>query len=440
MSSPTSDTVFALASGAGRAAVAVLRLSGPGCAPLLARLAGRLPAPRAASLRALRDAEGVLLDRALVLWFPAPRSFTGEDAAELHLHGGRAVIAAVSDALVAAGARPAEPGEFTRRAFLGGKLDLTAAEGIAELVDAETEAQRRQALRQADGALGRCAAEWSGRVTTLLARAEAAIDFAEEDLPDALDEAVRAGAAALRAEIAAVLDDGGGGERLREGLEIAILGAPNVGKSSLLNALSGREAAIVSPLAGTTRDVVEARLVLDGVPAILADTAGLRGIGADAVESEGICRARRRGEQADIVLAVFAADAPPDPETLAILARREVVAVANRCDLAPPAAFYGGQAPLAVSARTGEGLDALRARLAAEAGRQAGGAGLLTRPRHRAALSEAARCLEDAVSAPVPEVLAEALRAARGALGRLTGAVGVEAVLDAVFREFCIGK
>ncbi len=435
-----SDTIFALASGAGRAAVAVLRISGPGCAALVARIAGRLPIPRVATLRPLRDADGGLLDRALVLWFPGPASFTGEDAAELHLHGGRAVIAAVSGALAAAGARPAEPGEFTRRAFGHGKLDLTAAEGIAELVEAETEAQRRQALRQLDGALGRRAAEWSARATSLLARAEAAIDFAEEDLPDSLDEAVRAAAAALGGEISAALDDGGAGERLREGLEVAILGAPNVGKSSLLNALLGREAAIVSPLAGTTRDVVEGMLVLGGVPATLADTAGLRGEGADAIEREGIRRARRRGEAADIVLAVFAADAAPDPETLALLARRDAVAVANRCDLAVPPASLNGRAPLAVSARTGQGLDALRARLVAEAGRLAGGAGLLTRPRHRAALTEAARCLGEAATAPAPEVLAEALRGARGALGRLTGAVGVEAVLDAVFAEFCVGK
>ncbi|MFT8244984.1 tRNA uridine-5-carboxymethylaminomethyl(34) synthesis GTPase MnmE [Roseomonas sp. BN140053] len=436
----TADTIFALASGAGRAAVAVLRLSGPDSGAVLDRLAGRRPEPRRATLRPLRDGTGEVLDRALVLWFPGPASFTGEDSAELHLHGGRAVIAAVSAALTAAGARPAEPGEFSRRAFLHGKLDLTAAEGIAELVEAETEAQRRQALQQAGGALGRLAAGWAGRLTRLLAQNEAAIEFAEEDLPSELGDAVRAGAATLAAEIRhALAEDGGRGERLREGLQVAILGAPNVGKSSLLNALVGRDAAIVSARAGTTRDVVEARTVLAGVPAVLADTAGLRDA-AEEIEAEGIRRARHRGEAADIVLAVFAADAPPDPDTLALLARRDCVAVANRCDLATPAPLHGDQPPLAVSARTGDGMAALRARLEAEAASRAGDGGLLTRPRHRAALEEAARWLAEAGEAPVAELVSEALRQASRALGRLTGAVGVEAVLDAVFREFCIGK
>ncbi|MHB0666881.1 GTPase, partial [Roseomonas mucosa] len=241
------------------------------------------------------------------------------------------------------------------------------------------------------------------------------------------------------AEIAAALADGGRGERLREGLDVAILGAPNVGKSSLLNALTGREAAIVSARAGTTRDVVEARFDLAGVPATLADTAGLRE-GADEIEAEGIRRAHRRGEEADIVLAVFAADTAPDAETLALLARRDCVVVANRCDLAEPAADYAGVVPLRVSARTGTGLAALRARLEEEAERRAGGAALLTRPRHRAALEEVARHLAGAETAPVPELASEGLRAASLALGRLTGRVGVEQVLDVVFGSFCIGK
>lgn len=435
----TADTIFALATGAGRSAVAVLRLSGPGCGAVLDRLAGRRPAARMATLRTLRDAAGAALDRALVLWFPGPRSYTGEDAAELHLHGGRAVVAAVSEALVAAGARVAEPGEFTRRAFLHGKMDLTEAEGIADLIEAETEAQRRQALRQTGGALAREARGWAEQLTRLLAQQEAALEFAEEGLPSDLDEVVRAGAGALRAEIAAALADGGRGERLREGLDVAILGAPNVGKSSLLNALTGREAAIVSARAGTTRDVVEARFDLAGVPATLADTAGLRE-GADEIEAEGIRRAHRRGEEADIVLAVFAADTAPDAETLALLARRDCVVVANRCDLAEPAADYAGVMPLRVSARTGAGLAALRARLEEEAERRAGGAALLTRPRHRAALEEVARHLAGAETAPVPELASEGLRAASLALGRLTGRVGVEQVLDVVFGSFCIGK
>lgn len=435
-----SDTIFALASGAGRGAIAVIRVSGAGTAGVVAAIAGGLPRPRAASLRRLRDQTGEVLDQALLLWFPGPGSYTGEDSAELHLHGGSAVIAAVSDALAALGARPAEPGEFTRRAFLNGRMDLTAAEGIADLIAAETDAQRRQALRQAGGALATLTGDWSGRLTRLLAHQEAAIEFAEEGLPTDLGDQARAGAAALRAEIEAHLADGGRGERLREGVLVAILGAPNAGKSSLLNALTGREAAIVSARAGTTRDVVEVRLDLAGVPVTLADTAGLREAG-DEIEEEGIRRARCRAEEADLVLAVFAADAPPDAETLAWVTPAALV-LANKVDLRPAPATIGGIEPLAVSARSGVGLDELRIALTAAAVRLAGAgdAALLTRPRHRAALTEASAWLAEAEAAPLPELASEALRAALRALGRLTGHVGVEAILDVVFRDFCIGK
>ena len=437
----TGEVLFALASGAGRAAVAVLRLSGPGTAAAIGALAGTLPAPRRASLRKLRvPGSAEVLDEALLLWFPGPASYTGEDSAELHLHGGPAVIAGVAEALVALGARPAEPGEFTRRAFLNGRLDLTAAEGIADLIEAETAAQRRQALRQAGGALATLYGGWTARLTALLARQEAFIEFETEDLPADLDAAVAADAALLAGEIAAHLADGGRAERLRTGLEIAILGAPNAGKSSLLNALTGREAAIVSARAGTTRDVVEVRLDLDGVPATLADTAGLREA-ADEIEAEGVRRARARAAAADLVLALFAADRPADAETLAWVGP-ETVVVASKTDLAAPPAAIGGIAPLAVSALTGAGLAALRARLAAEAAARAGltAAASLTRPRHRAALQEAAAWLTDLATAPLPELRAEALRAALRALGRITGTVGVEAVLDEVFGSFCIGK
>ncbi|MBX6742096.1 MAG: tRNA uridine-5-carboxymethylaminomethyl(34) synthesis GTPase MnmE [Acetobacteraceae bacterium] len=435
------DVIFALASGAGRAAVAVLRLSGPGVAEVVTALAGGLPAPRMASLRRLRHpGSGEVLDRALVLWFPGPRSYTGEDSAELHLHGGPAVIAGVAEALVAAGARPAEPGEFTRRAFLNGKLDLTAAEGIADLIAAETAAQRRQALRQAEGALAVLYDGWAARLTRLLAQQEAFIEFEDEDLPEGLDDAVGAAAAALRAEIEAHLADHGRGERLREGLLVAIVGAPNAGKSSLLNALVGREAAIVSARAGTTRDVVEARLDLGGVPVTLADTAGLREA-ADEIEAEGVRRARRRAEEADLILAVFAADAAPDAETLALV-RSGVLVVANKTDLAPAPAEIGGVAPVAISARTGEGLAALKAALSDMAAARAGltAEAPLTRPRHRAALQETVGWLAELPEAALPELRAEALRAALRALGRITGRVGVEAVLDRIFGEFCIGK
>lgn len=429
------SVIFALATGAGRSAVAVMRLSGVGTGEVVAGLAGALAAPRRASLRLLRHA-GEALDRALVLWFPAPGSYTGEDSAELHLHGGPAVIAAVADALVALGARPAEPGEFTRRAFLHGRMDLTAAEGIADLISAETEAQRRQALRQAEGGLAVRHAAWAQRMTQLLARQEAFIEFEEEDLPGDLDARVEADAAALRAEMEALLAEGDRGEKLREGLTIAILGAPNAGKSSLLNALVGREAAIVSARAGTTRDVVEVRMILAGVPVTLADTAGLREA-ADEIEAEGIRRALARAETADLRLLVFAADAPQDAATMA-LRGPEALAVLNKADL-PHAGLVGA---LPVSARSGEGLTALRQRLEEAAAARAGLAdgAVLTRPRHRAALREAVEELARLPLAELPELRAEALRRALRALGRLTGRVDVEQVLDVVFGEFCIGK
>ncbi len=437
------DTIFAKASGAGQAAVAVLRLSGPGSGPALAQLAGRLPAPRHASLRRLRCPRSQeVLDQALVLWFPGPQSYTGEDSAELHLHGGAAVVAGVADALASLGCRPAEPGEFTRRAFLHGKLDLTQAEAVADLIAAETAAQRRQALRQAEGALSSLYGAWTARATRILAHQEAAIEFEMDDLPSDLSAQARQEAAALGQEIATHLDDGGRGERLREGLSIAILGAPNAGKSSLLNALVGRDAAIVSPQAGTTRDVVEVRLDLGGIPALLADTAGLR-TARDEIEQEGIRRARHRAEEADLILAVFAADAAPDDETLALAAARpDAVIVAAKADLAPVPALIAGRAPLPTSTRTGEGLAALKAALAEAAERRAGlaDAPTLTRARHRAALTEAAARLAEAASAPLPELAAEAYRGAVLALGRLTGRVGVEDVLDVVFGDFCIGK
>lgn len=429
------DPIFALASGAGRAAVAVIRLSGAGTGGLVGTLCGGLPAPRRASLRRLRQG-GVVLDRALVLWLPGPASYTGEDSAELQLHGGPAVVAAVAEALAGLGARPAEPGEFTRRAFLHGKLDLTAAEGIADLIAAETEAQRRQAMRQAEGGLAERQAEWAARLTRLLARQEAFIEFEEEDLPADLDTRVALAAAELRDEMAALLADGGRAEKLRDGLAIAILGAPNAGKSSLLNALAGRDAAIVSARAGTTRDVVEVRMILAGVPVTLADTAGLREA-ADEIEAEGVRRALARAEAADLRLLVFAADAAPDGATLA-LRGPDAVVVVNKADLGASAM----EGAIAVSARTGHGLPALRARLEAAAAARAGlsDAATLTRPRHRAALRETVEWLDRLPTAGLPELRAEALRHALRALSRLTGRVDVEQVLDLVFGEFCIGK
>lgn len=436
-----SDVIFALASGAGRAAVAVVRLSGGATAETVRRLAGPLPPPRTASLKRLRHPDtGETLDRALVFWFPGPRSYTGEDCAELHLHGGPAVVAGVAEALVAIGARPAEAGEFTRRAFVQGKLDLTAAEGIADLIAAETAAQRRQALRQAEGGLATLYGAWTERLTGLLARQEAFIEFETEDLPPDLNVAVGRAAASLRTEMEAHLADGARGERLREGLVVAILGAPNAGKSSLLNALVGRDAAIVSARAGTTRDVVEARLDLGGVPVTLADTAGLRDA-SDDIEAEGVRRALARAEAADVRLLVFAADAPPDPDTLALVGEGALVVV-NKTDLVSAQAAVGGIVPISVSVRTGDGMATLRAALTAAAADLARpeSATPITRSRHRAALVDAVARLAELDNAGLPELRAECLRAASAALGRITGRVGVEAVLDAVFREFCIGK
>ncbi len=427
-------TIFALASGPGRAALSVLRLSGPDAGRVLRSIAGRLPEPRHASLRRLRDGEGGILDEALVIWFPAPASYTGEDVAELHLHGGPAVLRGVTDALVALGTRPAEAGEFTRRAFLNGRLDLTQAEGIADLIAAETDEQRRQALAQAGGALSRRSADWTSRCAGLLAHQEAAIEFAEDDVPTDLAERVQAGARILSANIKEELDQASRGERLRAGLSIVILGAPNAGKSSLLNALAEREAAIVSAMAGTTRDVIEIGLDLGGIPVTLSDTAGIREAG-DAIEAEGVRRALARAHTADLRLLLFAADAEPDAATLALMGQDAIV-IGTKADLGPPAVAGA----MAVSTRTTLGLDTLKARLLAEAGARAGAGGVLTRPRHRAALGEAVQWLDEAAHAHLPELAAEALRTALRALGRLTGRVDVEAILDIVFKEFCIGK
>ncbi len=426
------DTIFAVASGAGRAAVTVLRLSGPRTGALLDGLCRRRPVARTASVRTLRDREGDMLDRALVLWLPGPGSYTGEDSAELHLHGGRAVLDGVADALVEAGARPAEGGEFSRRAFLNGRMDLLEAEAVADLVAAETGAQRRQALRQLGGALGTLYRAWAVRLTRLLAHQEALIDFPDEELPPETESALLAEIAAIGGEIAAHLDDGRRGERLREGLVIAITGAPNVGKSTLINALAGRDVAIVSPHAGTTRDVLEARMVIGGVPVTLLDTAGLRET-LDPLEAEGVRRARARAAAADFVVVLRDGDADAPAE-----GREGALVVATKADL-------GGRhcgADIAVSAVTGVGMDALRMRLAETAQRLAADAGppALTRARHRAGLSDAADALRRAMAAEMPELRGEALREAVRGLGHVTGRVGTEAVLDTVFSQFCIGK
>ena len=441
------DSIFALSSGGGRAAIAVVRVSGPAAGHALMRIAGQpLPVPREAALRRFRvPGTGEAIDRGLALWFPSPASATGEDVAEFHLHGGPAVLAALADALAALpGLRPAEPGEFTRRAFAAGRLDLTEAEGIADLVAAETEAQRRQALRQMEGGLHRLYNGWRDRLMALRANVEAAIDFSDQDLGDDPLVTAAPGLAALEAEIAAHLDDARRGERLREGFTIAIVGAPNAGKSSLLNRLAGRDAAIVSARAGTTRDVVEVRLDLAGWPVTLADTAGLRESG-DEIESEGVRRALDRAACADLSLVVFDGALWPkaDGQSHALLGD-DALALLNKSDLFPhpPPATVAGHAALALSCLTGSGIEALLERLAAEIARRypAGGEPALTRARHRQAVAECRDALARARAGPADERLAEELRLAAHALGRITGRVDVEAVLDLVFRDFCIGK
>jgi tRNA modification GTPase len=425
------DTIFALASGSARAAIAVLRLSGPGSGAAVAALCGGvLPAPRHASLRRLRDPSGELLDQALVLWFPGPNTYTGEDCAELHLHGGRAVIDGVADGLAQAGLRPAEPGEFTRRAFLNGRMDLVEAEAVYDLVAAETEAQRRQALRQLEGELGALYQDWADRLRGILAYQEALIDFPDEDLPPEVEEQLLGTMHTVRAEIATHLNDAGRGEKLREGLFFAITGAPNVGKSTLINALAERDVAIVSDIPGTTRDALETRVVLGGVPVTLVDTAGLREA-ADSIEAEGVRRAIARAAEADLAITVIEAGSP-------LSGNQGNLVVANKADLGLP----GPEGALRISAKTGLGMDDLRTRLAAIARQmtESSGPPPLTRARHRAALLAAADHLEAAERADLPELRGEDLRLAMRALGRITGHVGVEDILDTVFSRFCIGK
>jgi tRNA modification GTPase len=473
------DTIFAPATAAGRAAIAILRVSGPDSARAVSRVAGKLPQPRVAERRHFTDpATGEQLDDGLVLWFPGPNSPTGEDVAEFHVHGSRAVLAAIMEVLRRLGLRLAEPGEFTRRAFLNGKLDLLQAEAIADLVAAETEAQRRQALRQLDGELGGLYRDWSQRLTRTLAHLEAAIDFPDEDLPPEIEDRIAGETEVLIAEIERHLADGHRGERLRDGIMVAIIGPPNAGKSSLLNKIARREAAITSPIAGTTRDIVEIAIDLAGYPVVLADTAGLRD-SDDLVEQEGLRRALRRAEEAEIRLFVVDARCLDQAQGAAAWPGPDTILVANKIDLVPksppprgaphpnplpacgeregPAKWEGEgrrttgirrfsrewlpEEAIPISALTGEGIEvalsALGERVAQTYRIEAP---VLTRARHRQALEDAALSLRRALGAALPELRAEDLRLALRSLGRITGTVDVEDLLDVIFRDFCIGK
>ncbi len=443
------DTIYAPATGAGRAAVAVIRVSGPHAGDAVRALAGDLPKPRRAALRQLKH-DGVALDDALVLWFEGPASYTGENAAEFHVHGGRAVVEAVLEALAAQGLRLAEPGEFTRRAFENGKLDLTQAEGVADLIDAETEAQRRQALGQLGGALSQRYEIWRGLLVQALAMLEAAVDFPDEELPEDVAARARPGLEALESEITAALVDASRGRRVRDGFRIALVGAPNAGKSTLLNALAERDAAIVTSTPGTTRDVIEVPVTLGGYKAVLADTAGLRET-EDTIEAEGVRRAQAWASEADLRLWVVDA-AMFHVKQDNVLARPGDWAVINKIDLVDnfrlaelrEALGAQGLKIIEVAARKPGGADRAKAALTEHVIRALSGSEFpaATRIRHAESLTEARAYLQRALSDVGLEVelAAEDVRLAARALSRITGRIDPEDVLDRVFSSFCIGK
>ncbi|CAI9121078.1 tRNA uridine-5-carboxymethylaminomethyl(34) synthesis GTPase MnmE [Brytella acorum] len=420
--------IFALATGMGRAAIAVMRVSGGGCDRILRALcAGRLPQPRRASLRRLMSGDEIL-DEAVVLWFPGPNAYTGEDSFELHLHAGPAVIDGVALALTTLGARPAEPGEFTRRAVQAGRMDLLQAEAVADLIEAESASQRRQALHQADGALSRLYDGWAQRLRRLLAQHEALIDFPDETLSAAVEGVLETERLDLQAEMRAHLADHRG-ELVRRGVTIVIAGEPNAGKSSLLNALSGYDAAIVTHRPGTTRDVIAVDWVLDGIKLRLVDTAGLRET-EDEIEAEGIRRAMFHVKQADIVLQLYEGDPPNALTPDALLVRNKIDQDA-----------MVEESVLAISAINGDGLDALRDEVRRRVRALMASQGVpLTRARHRAGIQEALAHLERAGIQVWPELRGEEFRLSMRALGRLTGQVDVESLLDVIFSQFCIGK
>ncbi|MGD9657540.1 MAG: tRNA uridine-5-carboxymethylaminomethyl(34) synthesis GTPase MnmE [Methylocystis sp.] len=428
------DTIFALGTGAGRAAIGVIRISGPGAGESLKALTGNIPEPRRATFAVLRDpGAGELLDRCIALFFPSPASSTGEDYAELQLHGGRAVVEATLAALQRLpGLRPADPGEFARRSFANGKLDLSQAEALADLIDAQTDAQRRQALRVAGGALRRKVEGWRAALVEALALLEAELDFSDEAGVGAFSPArLSALLAPLAEEMRAALRLAPASERMRDGFVVMILGRPNAGKSTLINALVQRELAIVSPIPGTTRDMIEAHLDIGGLPVTLIDTAGLREA-ADEIERIGVDRTLARIESAD--LALWLSDSGEEPPGGEI----ETIRVATKIDLRP-----APEGAIGICALRGEGLEALAAviEMRARARLGDGSEALIVRERHRLALVQASEGVESVMNGAAPlELQAEELRRAARALGRIVGAVDVEEVLDAVFSRFCIGK
>nr|MEA2797699.1 tRNA modification GTPase [Phenylobacterium sp.] len=432
------DTIYAPATAAGRAAVAVVRLSGPKTAAAVRALAGRLPAPRRASLRRLTDADGEPIDEGLVLWFPAPGSYTGEDSAELHVHGGPAVVGALVGALSAQGLRLAEPGEFTRRAFEHGKLDLAQAEGVADLVDAETEAQRAQALAQLGGRLSDVQARWRDGLIRAQAMLEAGVDFPDEEVPADVAGRARPILEILADELETAAADVERGEQVREGFRIALLGAPNAGKSTLLNALAKREAAIVSATPGTTRDIIEVPMVLGGYKVIVADTAGLRRT-EDEIEAEGVRRAEAWAESAGLRVWLVDGYGDPEPDVPASLRRGDIVLLTKR-DLGEGLEGLPGEPFTVKSPNDVAWLERSLTETVVEA--LAGGEPpAATRLRHKELLTEAAERLRHALAQDEAlELAAEDVRLAARALDRITGRIDPEQVLGRIFATFCIGK
>jgi len=439
-----SDTIYAVSSGIGRAGVAVIRISGPQARTVGQAVAGSLPPDRTVGYSALRDpVTGDVLDRGLVLWFAAPRSFTGEDCLEFQVHGGRAVVAAMLRAIgTVPECRPAEPGEFTRRAFLNGKMDLTSVEGLADLIDSDTELQRRQAMRQYEGGLAHKVDGWRQQLIEVMALVEASIDFADEgEAPAFQPRAIMEELEAMRREVRAALATSRHGEIVREGFVVLISGPPNAGKSSLLNAIARRDAAIVSDIPGTTRDLVEVLIDLDGVPVVLVDSAGIRETD-DPVERIGIERVRRRAEHADLVLWLSETEADDGGAEAYRKTGRPVVLVRTKADRP---GIHGHGAELAISAPTGMGLPDLiglvRSRVS-DLDKQ-GEPAIVTSDRQRLVLLDAEAGLGRAMAAALlgqPELLAEELRRCALAFARISGKVGVEDLLESIFARFCFGK
>lgn len=443
------ETIYALSTAPGQAGVAIIRVSGPGARASLARLTGKTGIPPRQAVFTSLSHDGALIDRAVILFFAAPASFTGEDVVEYHVHGSRAVIDSLLSALSAQeNHRLAEPGEFTRRAYLNGKMDLVEAEGLADLIHAETEAQKNQALAQMSGSLSKLYESWREALIKSLAYVEAIIDFPDEEIPDSETAKAKPGIEKLLVDVHEHLNDHRRGEILRDGVRVVVIGAPNAGKSSLVNTLARRDVAIVSDLAGTTRDIIDVHLNIGGYPVILSDTAGLRPEqigeqGHDKIESEGVRRALTRAKEADIKILLFdGTEAALDSATLALRDEKSLIII-NKIDQPKKVSLTNDIPAVFISTQNGEGIPALLSALEQkiktlmDAPR---GTPSLTRARHREALEHTADLLSRALAAPSPELMAEEMRLSARALGRITGRVDVEDLLDVIFKDFCIGK